>query len=197
MGFNRPFWQNHPDPKMRVPPHLRPGGKPTPVMTENMLGTYTPTYVCPHCGHVGRMDTGFSALKHFGYCKHKDKGTMSKEQIQEIIEERDLKKCLMNQYGDFILTQEELLKVMSTIALDKKDNRSALAIKLMYDYHDKMANKPEEAQALGFDGFVFEVLPTKQELEIAEEDRQTYKNKKRWEREAEDAKESSNIKTPK
>ena len=91
---------------------------------------------------------------------------MSKEQIQEILDAdvKPNKRLLMNQYGDFILTHEELLQVMSTIALDKTDPRSAIALKLMYDYHEKMSDK-EVADSLGFTQFVFEVVPPKPAIE--------------------------------
>ena len=90
----------------------------------------------------------------------------AKEQIQEILDAdvKPNKRLLMNQYGDFILTHEELLQVMSTIALDKKDPRSAIALKLMYDYHEKMSDK-EVADSLGFTQFVFEVVPPKPAIE--------------------------------
>jgi hypothetical protein len=156
---NRPFWQHHPDPAMRVPWQVRLG-----VKTELEMYDLRPKYICPHCGHQGLLSTN-TIFKHFGYCKHKDK-TMSKEQIQEILDAdvKPNKRLLMNQYGDFILTHEELLQVMSTIALDKKDPRSAIALKLMYDYHEKMSDK-EVADSLGFTQFVFEVVPPKPAIE--------------------------------
>ena len=157
---NRPFWQHHPDPAMRVPWQVRLG-----VKTELEMYDFHPKYICPHCGHKGRLNRTNTIFKHFGYCEKRDT-TMSKEQLQEIVDAqaRPSKRLLMNQYGDFILSHEELLQVMSTIALDKTDPRSAIALKLMYDYHEKMSDK-EVADSLGFTQFVFEVVPPKPAIE--------------------------------
>jgi hypothetical protein len=76
---NRPFWQHHPDPAMRVPWQVRLG-----VKTELEMYDLRPKYICPHCGHQGLLSTN-TIFKHFGYCDKRDK-TMSKEQIQEILD---------------------------------------------------------------------------------------------------------------
>ena len=157
---NRPFWQHNPDPAMRVSWQVRLG-----VKTEIEMYDLRAQYICPHCGHKGNLNDSNTIFKHFGYCGKRDK-TMSKEQIQEILDAdvKPNKRLLMNQYGDFILTHEELLQVMSTIALDKTDPRSAIALKLMYDYHEKMSDK-EVADSLGFTQFDFEVVPPKPAIE--------------------------------
>ena len=157
---NRPYWQHHPDPAMRVPWQVRLG-----VKTELEMYDLHPKYICPHCGHKGRLNGTNTIFRHFGYCAKRDT-TMSQEQLQEILdaELRPSKRLLMHQYGDFILTHEELLQVMSTIALDKTDPRSAIALKLMYDYHEKMSDK-DVADSLGFTQFVFEVVPPKPAIE--------------------------------
>lgn len=160
MAGNRPRWQDNPDPALRVPWQVRLG-----VQLPGSIYDFRYKFICPHCGYRGHLTNSNSIFKHFAYCKHKDK-TMSKEQLQEVLdaETRPSKRMLMNQYGEFILNQEELLQVMSTIALDKKDPRSAIALKLMYDYHEKMSDK-EVAESLGFTQFVFEVVPPKPVIE--------------------------------
>ena len=88
---------------------------------------------------------------------------MSKEELQEVLDARPrpAKKLLMNEYGEFILSHEELLQVASTIALTKTDPRSAVCLKLLFDYYDKVNNKQDVAEQLGFTKFVFEVVPPK------------------------------------
>lgn len=157
----RPWWQNNPDPAQRVPWQVKRGVKSPLEMYD-----FKRKWICPHCGAKGDFTRGNKIFNHFAYCEKKDQ-TMSKEQLQEIVDSglRPSKNVLMNQYGDFILSHNELLQVASTIALDKKDPRSILCIKLLFDYHDKMQNKAEEAEKVGFTQFVFEVIPPKPKAE--------------------------------
>lgn len=154
---NRPFWQNNPDPAMRVPWQVRLG-----IFPDFGGDHFNHTYICPHCGHVGKLANGNSIFRHFGYCKKKG-NLMSKEELQEVLDARPRpsKKMLMNEYGEFILSHEELLQVASTIALTKTDPRSAVCLKLLFDYYDKVNNKKDEAEQLGFTQIVFEVVPPK------------------------------------
>lgn len=156
-GHKSNFWQHNPD-------------KPKPAkLVEQSLKNFEAfkkpievhramrkIYICPHCGHVGKQASK-SMMKHFGYCEHKDT-TLSIQELQAIRDARPEKALLMGQYGDWILTHEELLQVLSTVALDKKDSVRPIALKLLMDYHDTINNRPDEAKELGFTGFTFTIL---------------------------------------
>lgn len=120
-------------------------------------------FICPHCGAICQLGGNVPHInKHFAYCSERNT-TMSEQQLIEVIEAAPAhlqKNILLNEYGTFILSHNELLTVMSTIALNRaeSDNMRGLAIKLLNDYHMTVRNDPDRAEQLGFSGFEFDVI---------------------------------------